>query len=77
MQATRIYTVTERATGAQRLIRAANASQAMRCVAGDAFKVLPSTQDELVNMLQAGKEITIATRAAHPDQMDIDDAAQP
>ena len=51
---TRIYTVTNKASGRTRLIRATNQAQALRHVWDDTLEASVPTQDELIKLAVGG-----------------------
>ncbi|MFB3910468.1 MAG: hypothetical protein ACE15D_18920 [Candidatus Eisenbacteria bacterium] len=57
---TRIYVVTNKATGQHRLVRAANSIQARNHVARESFGVLLASQDDLVRLVGSGQTVEAA-----------------
>ena len=54
---TRIYAVTNKETGFEHLIRAANRGEAIRHAARNQFSVEVATQDQLVELVAAGVKV--------------------
>lgn len=64
MTATRIYAVTNKETGFEHLVRAANQAQAIRHAARNQFAVEVATQDQLVELIAAGVKVEEAVTEA-------------
>lgn len=64
---TRIYLVTDRETHAKRLIRAGNQAQAIRHAAQSRFAIEVASQDDLVQLLDAGQKVESAATTSEAD----------
>jgi hypothetical protein len=64
---TRVYLVTETATGAQRLIRATYRSTAIRHAAQDKFSAHKATHDDLERLITAGVRVELAVETPAPE----------
>ena len=66
MSATRIYLVTNQATGAKCLAKATNQASALRAVTTAQFRVEVASQEALVELIGAGAQVIDATKV--PDE---------
>ena len=64
---TRIYLVTDRETQAKRLIRASSQAQAVRHAVAKRFDAEVASQDDLVQLLDAGQAVESATQASEAE----------
>lgn len=64
---TRIYLVTDRESQAKRLIRASSQAQAVRHAAQSRYGVEVASQDDLVQLLDAGQAVESAAQATETE----------
>ena len=64
---TRIYLVTDRESQAKRLIRASSQAQAVRHAAQSRYSVEVASQDDLVQLLDAGQAVESAAQVAEAE----------
>lgn len=64
---TRIYLVTDRESQAKRLIRASSQAQAVRHAAQSRYSVEVASQDDLVQLLDAGQAVESAAQATEAE----------
>ena len=57
---TRIYVITEKATGAKRLIEAGNPAQAIRFVANGSYECTPASARAVAEAMAAGAKLEVA-----------------
>lgn len=64
---TRIYLVTDRESQAKRLIRASSQAQAVRHAVAKRFDAEVASQDDLVQLLDAGQAVESAAQASEAE----------